>query len=136
MRSTPSNACVRAIAFAFAAASIVNDHGAIGAPPAAQSRPAAAANGDREYAAANGLLSRGLYELAAKEYRSFLEAHPDHPKAASARYGLGVALHRSGKREEALASLAAIQPASNFEFAAETLFLTGQIDVELNRDDA
>ena len=42
----------------------------------------------RDYLSGNGLLNRGLYELAATEYRKFLSEHGDHEKAAVARYGL------------------------------------------------
>lgn len=108
---------------------------AAAAPPTPQAS-AATESAERDYFSANGLLSRGLYELAAKEYRSFLAAHADHPKASSARYGLGVALFRLGKFEEAAKELAAIKPAADFEFAAETLFLLAQSDLELKRYDA
>src|SRR5438045_1566464 len=55
----------------------------------------------RSYLSGNGFLTRGMYELAAKEYRGFLKDHPDHEKAATARYGLGVALVRMKKYDEA-----------------------------------
>ena len=42
------------------------------------------------YYSGNGLLHRGLYDLAAAEYDKFLSAHPDHEKAPRARYGLAV----------------------------------------------
>src|SRR5690606_26095116 len=48
----------------------------------------------REFHSANGLLARGMDELAVTEYRKFLEASPNHEKAPTARYGLGVALFR------------------------------------------
>src|SRR4051812_27276541 len=54
------------------------------------SAPAADESATRAYLAGNGLLSRGMYELAAAEYRKFLAEHADHEKAPQARYGLGV----------------------------------------------
>lgn len=37
----------------------------------------------RDYLSANGLLNRGLYELATAEYRKFLSEHEDHEKRRS-----------------------------------------------------
>ena len=85
----------------------------------------------RDYLAGNGLLNRGLYELAAEEYRKFLSAHPNHEKAPHARYGLGVALFRRNMYEDAAAELAKIAEADGFEFAAETNLLLGQAYIQL-----
>ena len=46
----------------------------------------------RGYHSGNGLLSRGLHEMAVTEYRKFLAEHSEHDKAGSARYGLAVCL--------------------------------------------
>ena len=46
-------------------------------PAATEARPAGETDaGLRDYYSANGLLNRGLYDLAAVEYREFLTAHP------------------------------------------------------------
>ncbi len=80
----------------------------------------------RDYYAGNGLLGRGLYELAVPEYEKFLAAHPGHEKAPAARYGLAVSLFRLGRLQEAEARLEPLTGQSGFEFAAETLVLLGQ----------
>ena len=103
-------------------------HAAAQQPPAGQgagSDPAL-----REYLSANGLLNRGMNELAVGEYRRFLEAHPNHEKAGVARYGLGVALFRMKKYEEAATELRPLLEKSDFEFAAETLLIVGQSEFE------
>lgn len=76
--------------------------------------------------AAHGLLNRGLHELAAAEYRAYLETKPMGPDAAEARYGLGVCMLTLGKVAEADATLAEIPADAAFEFAAEALALRGQ----------
>lgn len=84
----------------------------------------------REYLSANGLLNRGLNELAVDEYRKFLSAHPDHAKAPVARYGLGVALFRLKNYPDAAKELEPLLQQADFEFAAETLLLVGQCAFE------
>ena len=79
----------------------------------------------RGYHAANGFLSRGLNELAVREYRAFLDQHADHDRASTARYGLGVALHRLGRVEESADALAPLVGV-DFEFAADADLLLGQ----------
>ncbi len=80
----------------------------------------------RSLNAANGLLSRGLNELAEAEYRAFLSAHGAHPQTAQARYGLGVSLYRQNKPEVAATELAPLSAVDGFEFAAEAAALLGQ----------
>lgn len=93
-----------------------------GAPP-----DSAKAGGDaRTLAAANGFLSRGLYDLAIEEYLRFLETNPDHPDSATARYGLGVAFFRSNKLPESADALAPLEGKEGFAFAVEVAVLLGQ----------
>ena len=80
----------------------------------------------RDYASATGLLNRGLNELAAQEYRKFLAAHAKHEKASLARYGLGVALFRLQKFEEAGQELKPLEQVEKFQFAAEVNLIRGQ----------
>ena len=80
----------------------------------------------REYYSGNGLLNRGMYELAVGEYRRFLEAHPDHDKAALARYGLAVSLFRMEDFTSAVEQLEALGTPDGFEYQAEALMITGQ----------
>lgn len=79
----------------------------------------------RPYLTANGLLNRGLYELAIPEYEAFLGSNPGHDKADSARYGLAVCHFRLGRYDEALAALDGIRTGERFEFAAEVRLLRG-----------
>ena len=90
------------------------------------------AKDQRAYLTANGLLNRGLYDLAATEYRTFLDAHAEHEKAPLARYGLGVALFRTGDKSGALAQLDQVSGIRSFEFAAETDLLRGHCHLALN----
>lgn len=80
----------------------------------------------RDYLSGNGLLNRGLYELAAVEYRKFLADHGDHEKAAVARYGLGVSLFRLKRFDEAVVELAPLQKLPDFVYAAEAWTIAGQ----------
>ncbi len=89
-------------------------------------------NDERAYFTANGLLNRGLYDLAADEYRRFLEANPDHAKSPLAHYGLGVALYRLGAHELALEQLDLVAGDEAFEFAAETDLLRGHCHLALD----
>ncbi len=93
----------------------------------------AAANADergdivlREYHSGNGLLNRGMHEMAAAEYRKFLATHGNHEKAPTARYGLGVCLYYLGRYNEAAKELGKVSKLKDFEFAAETATLLGQ----------
>lgn len=90
----------------------------------------AAADGDeamlRDYHSGNGLLTRGLHEMAATEYRKFLTEHGDHAKASSARYGLAVCFYKLGQLDEAVSLLTPLSKLPKFEFAADTLMLLGQ----------
>ncbi|MEE8168918.1 MAG: tetratricopeptide repeat protein, partial [Phycisphaerae bacterium] len=85
------------------------------------------ADGDlREYYSANGLANRGLYELAATEYRAFLASHERHEKAATARYGLAVCLFRSKQYAAAAEELETLASQPKFVYAAETATMLGQ----------
>jgi len=81
---------------------------------------------ERSYLAANGMLNRGMNEMAIEEYRAFLDEAPNHAKAPVARYGLGVALTRLGRHAEAIRALSAIDLDASFDFRAEALLLLAQ----------
>ncbi len=81
------------------------------------------------YLAANGLLQRGLYDLAAGEYQAFLAEHPRHEKAARARYGLAVCHFRTGAHAAALEALAPLIDQDDFAFAAEVGALRAQAEL-------
>lgn len=101
-----------------------------GACVAALGSAARAADDDavelREYYSGNGLLQRGMFDLAAAEYRKFLDRQPDHEKAPVAKYGLAVCLYRTGKLDAAAKELAALAGAPKFEFAAEVAVMLAQ----------
>jgi len=87
----------------------------------------------RDYLSGNGLLNRGLYDLAAAEYRSFLSEHADHDRAPVARYGLAVCYFRLREYEKAVDSLKTLADRSDFEFAAEVATMLGQSSLALKR---
>ncbi|MEW6253625.1 MAG: tetratricopeptide repeat protein, partial [Planctomycetota bacterium] len=108
------------------------DNAAVAARKPVATQPAEPNALTRDYFSANGLLNRGLYELAAAEYRKFLAAAPQHPKAAVARYGLAVALYREGKLAEALTELKQLAEApagAAFPFAPEVAALRAQCEL-------
>ncbi len=81
---------------------------------------------EQAYLSANGMLNRGLYELAAAEYRAFIENNPDHAKVRVARYGLGVSLFRMKQFGPAVKSLSPLYKDAGFAFAAEVGTILGQ----------
>ena len=81
---------------------------------------------EQTYLSANGLLNRGLYQLAAAEYRKFLAEHADHGKAPVARYGLAVCCFRTGDHEGALTELKQLASREGFAYAAEVGAMLGQ----------
>lgn len=103
----------------------------------AESKPPTEAGADetilRDYLSGNGLLNRGLFELAAADYRKFLAEHANHEKAPVARYGLAVCLVRMEKHEEAIAELDRLQKIKDFTYAAETATLLGQARLALKQ---
>lgn len=98
----------------------------IGRPPTNAADTAATDAAQRDYLSANGLLNRGMNDLAAAEYRKFLAAHGTHEKAPTARYGLCVALFRLGQFDEALTELKTVPAGDGFAFGADAAVLTGQ----------
>lgn len=85
----------------------------------------------RSYHSGNGLLQRQMFNLAADEYRRFLDEHADHPKATSARYGLAVCEFRQGRTAEALAELTRLEGIEDFAYAAEVQTMLGQCHLSL-----
>lgn len=101
----------------------------------AQAQPTSTANDPtlRSFHSANGLLNRGMHELASQEYRVFLDANPNHEKAPIARYGLGVALYRLKQFEPAIAEFTQLRSVKDFTYAAEVLLLLGQSYLETQK---
>jgi len=99
-----------------------------------EQQPQAAADSVlRDYYSGNGLLNRGLHELAAEEYARFLDEHHEHPKAATARYGLAVCLYRLGRHQEAISELIRLRDVPSFDYAAEVLLMLGQCHLALDQ---
>jgi len=84
---------------------------------------------NRAYLTANGLLNRGLYELAIPEYQKFLESTPEHADVPAARYGLGVCLFRLGRYDEAMDQFDLLAGLDDFQFGAEVQLLRGHCDL-------
>ncbi len=89
----------------------------------------------RDFYSANGLLNRGLYELAVSDYRTFLESHGDHEKALVARYGLGVSLYRLDRLNEAQEALFPLLDHPQFEYEAEVLLILGRCRASAGAND-
>jgi tetratricopeptide (TPR) repeat protein len=87
----------------------------------------------RAYLAGNGFLTRGMDALAVEEYRRFLKASPAHEDTPTARYGLGVALQRLGKNEEAIEALDGLVDIRGFRFADETRIVNANAQFTLGR---
>jgi len=90
----------------------------------------------RGYYSGNGLLNRGLYDLAAAEYELFLDEHPDHDKSPMARYGLAVSLFRLARYESVVEQLEVLGTPAGFQYAAEALLINGQSRLALGDADA
>ena len=76
--------------------------------------------------AANGFLSRSLFDLAEAEYRRVLKTKPDDARKQQAEYGLSVALMRQQKREAAKLLLQGLLSIDDFEFAADVVVMLAQ----------
>lgn len=73
----------------------------------------------QSYYSGNGLLNRGLYDLAAEEYVAFLDEHQAHPKAPLARYGLAVCRFRSAEFDAAVDQLKRLYDQPEHTFSVE-----------------
>lgn len=105
----------------------------VSAAAADAKEPAENAAALRVYFSANGLLNRGLFDLAAAEYQGFIDAYPLHAKAPIARYGLGVSLFRLARYPEAAAALEAALAEESMPYPAEASVVLGQCFLSLGR---
>lgn len=64
--------------------------------------PAGALTGDDKLQFANGLFARGIYDLAGREYETFLEDFPQHEAVASARFRLAECYRETGEYGKAV----------------------------------
>ncbi|MCA9294306.1 MAG: tetratricopeptide repeat protein [Phycisphaerales bacterium] len=79
----------------------------------------------RALVTAHGLLERGLHELAAAEYESYLQLAPDGGDAATARYGLAVCRFRLEQWQAAVDALDGVPRDASFQFAGDALLIGG-----------
>ncbi len=76
--------------------------------------------------AANGLLQRGLYDLAAAEYESLLKKERPAAERMQARYGLGICRLRLGQADAAAEALSAPAASPTFAQRVEAAVLLAQ----------
>lgn len=121
--TTDARGRVLRIGVSFVLAAFLSNSGAArAADPPSTSDPAEL----RSYRTANGLLDRGLHQMAVEEFERFLAAYADHEKAPLARYGLGVGQFRLGRCPEAVAALSPLRDRTEFEYSPEVLMILGQ----------
>ena len=101
---------------------------AIAAPAAPAAEPEKATDkATEDYNMAAWLYGTQKFDLAAEEFRAFLQKYPNHEKGADARLGLARSLLHLGKNEEAVAALEELRrTAPDFERMPEALFHLGQ----------
>lgn len=105
--------------------------------PAQDATPTPAAQKPQDAAAAlrsaNGLLSRGLYDLAAAEYRSALKQDLSADAKTTAEYGLAVCLQRTQHTADAVKLLERVADHEGFTFAPDALALLAQCRLALDQ---
>lgn len=93
-----------------------------------------AEDADDRFAIAAGLFDREQWELATKEFRGFIEAHPEHPKADQAMFFLGETLLQTGRTEEARSYFRTyLSRRPDGAYAAQALFRSGEAAYLLNQ---
>ncbi len=81
------------------------------APPVTAAEPSPAARA--AYASAAALQNREAWDLAAEEWQSLIDAHPDDPLAAKARFYLGICQLKTGDWQAAEATLTRVVSGDN-----------------------
>ena len=107
-------------------------------PAPAQTQPAAQ-NVDapaKQLMAADGLLQRNLFDLAAGEYEQFLQDNPHHPQSTAARWGLAVCRYRLGQFDQALPLLAQVLADDQFAQKDQVLAMLGYCELTGKKYDA
>jgi tetratricopeptide (TPR) repeat protein len=99
------------------------------APALAQDATPTGGDALQRYYTANGLLNRGLHELALVEYQAFLETSGDHAKAPVARYGMGLCLMELDRPDEAVVVLAPVVTKRDGPYVTESRLLMAQAHV-------
>ncbi len=96
---------------------------------------AVSASADGSLQAGHGMLQRGLYDLAAEEYRGVLEDPGSALEADEARYGLAVCAYRTGDLESALEQIGRLRGADGFGFADDAAVIRAHALFGLERFD-
>jgi TolA-binding protein len=91
---------------------------------------------DQSYRTGIGLLNKGLSDLAATEFRKYLDEHPDGKESTNARYSLAVCLTRLEKHAQASQELSAVLNVKGFDFAPDATLLQAQCLVATGDDAA
>ncbi len=89
---------------------------------------------DAAYRAGIGFLRKGMHDLAGKELRAYLDAHPTGEHATHARYALGVCLVRLGQCDRAGEELARVLSVEGFEFAPDARLLAARCAADKGDD--
>lgn len=99
--------------------------------------PAQSISDDDRLTFADGLFSRGLYDLAAREYEAFLAKSPANPKADSAHFRLGESLRRQKDYRAAEKKFKYVfEHYPNSEFRLKAGFRRADLFMELGQFDA
>ncbi len=97
--------------------------------------PRSASADDRLLYSANGMLERGLYDLAIDEYDAYLDTEPTGDDALTALYGRSVCLFRLGRLDEAASGLEHVVETEEFDFVQDALFLLAHCRVRGDQPD-
>ena len=84
-----------------------------------------------QYYTGNALYNRKLYGAAVPEYRNFLNAYPQHPKAEQARLGLALSCYLSGNFQEAEQNLRVLIQNGRVGDQAQLQVCLGQCQLKL-----
>jgi TolA-binding protein len=90
----------------------------------------------KQLMAADGLLQRNLFDLAAGEYEQFLENNPHHPQTTAARWGLAVCRYRLGQFDQALPLLSQVLADDQFAQKDQLLAMLGYCELTGKKYDA
>ncbi|MFW6061350.1 MAG: tetratricopeptide repeat protein, partial [Planctomycetota bacterium] len=91
---------------------------------------------EKKLMAAEGLFSRRLYDLAAKEYAEFLQHYDDHEQATSATYGLAICRYRLKEYDKAAEHLQKVLSDGDFGRTDEALAVLGHCRLASGEADA
>jgi TolA-binding protein len=118
--------------FAVAMVSLLLIGKARGAPPVSADQPAATQAVDpaaKKLLAADGLLERKLFKLAADDYEQFLKDYPNDSRLTAARYGLAICHYRLGKFDAAEPLLRQVLADETFGETDQVLSLLGYCEL-------